>query len=429
MTINTIQNDAQYQVFLAVKRANPTWGRRRICHATGFSKHTVSRFLSIAKSVHPSNAVKPVDPTDARVMHLERQLQRCQDDANALHAKLKSANREESIFQSLAEEIKDHAPVFPALPKAPIKPKADKVIHEDLVLHISDEHADQIVKKHQVDGLEEYNFNVALARAEMLIEKVIDFSQSTLSNYKFDTLWMLCYGDHCNGEIHGGINHSYYRNAIRNALAIGKMHSLMLRDLAAYFDNINVVYVPGNHGRKSLKKDYNAPWDNWDYLVAETCKQCSSDLNVSFLIPEAYSINLDIKGYTFNVSHGDDIKSWNSVPYYGIERQTRRLIGLHAAVDKKVDYFVRGHFHNQSTLSQPCGETLLNGTWKATDPFAYNSLGAYVNPTQLLHGVHHEHGVTWRLPVDIKFDGDTDGPERYKVDITSPEDAYVQTTT
>jgi hypothetical protein len=103
---------------------------------------------------------------------------------------------------------------------------------------------------------------------------------------------------------------------MKNCHAIGKLHALMYRDFAPHFEQINVVYVPGNHGRRTNKKDYHGAQDNWDYLVGLMAKLYCQDIdNVSFLIPDCFSVNLDINGVGFNIAHGDDIRSSMGIPW------------------------------------------------------------------------------------------------------------------
>jgi hypothetical protein len=347
------------------------------------------------------------------------------EEKTAIARELKAAVKQHGIYRSLVEEM--HAIVSPldALPPATdYRNGPEKLHHETLVMHLSDEHADETVLPHMVGGLETYNMSVALCRAEKYVDTVLQFTQKTLVNYQFDKLVILSYGDHTSGEIHGGVGHSENRNMFRNALQIGQMQALMIRDLAPYFKEIEVLCIPGNHGRRSIKKDYNGPWDNWDYLISEIAKQhCANLTNVTFHIPECFSVVTNIEGHNFFIAHGDDIKSWNSIPFYGLERKTRRLVALHNAMTgTQVKYFVFGHFHMNSVMSDLNCETIINGAWIGTNPYGYESFSGYREPSQLIHGVNEKYGITWRLHVKLK-DSEQErlGPQRYQTVLAAPE--------
>jgi hypothetical protein len=136
-------------------------------------------------------------------------------------------------------------------------------------MHLSDGHHDQVVRPEEVGGLEDYNFPISCARAERYVDTVVDWTQNTLApKFHFPVLWVLAYGDFTSGEIHKACERSYYRNQFKNCkncLAIGQLHALMYRDLAAHFEQVNVLYLAGNHGRRTPKKDYLGAHDNWDY--------------------------------------------------------------------------------------------------------------------------------------------------------------------
>lgn len=354
-----------------------------------------------------------------KILDLEAKLASYVQETSRLRKDLKDATHKHGVLQTLASELQSTVvPLeeFPPMPDIRRGKKAD-LVEEDLVIHLSDLHGDEVVKPHSVGGLEEFDFPIALCRGENFVDSVIKFTQQTLANYRFKTLHLLMYGDMTNGEIHGGVTHSYYQNMFRNCLAIGQLCGLMIRDWAPWFPQVKVVCVPGNHGRRTLKKEFNGPWNNWDYLIYEIASTyCRNLKNVEFAIPECFSVNYDILGHTFHIEHGDDIKSWNSIPWYGIERKTRRLVSLNNSIGKQVRYFVMGHFHALANMADLKGETFINGAWVGTTPYSYESFSGYREPMQLIHGVHADHGVTWRLPVLLRNkEREAAGPSRYNV--------------
>jgi hypothetical protein len=190
---------------------------------------------------------------------------------------------------------------------------------------------------------------------------------------------------------------------------------MMYRELAAYFSKVCVVYVPGNHGRRSIKKDHHGAHDNWDYLIGEIAKLHSSDLeNVEFIIPNSFSCNLDINGVGFNVFHGDDVRGALGIPYYGLQRRQRNMLALsHAQQGPRIRYFCCGHFHKPGSLGDMDGDMIVNGPWVATDAYAYNSFAGYTEPSQWLHGVKPSQGITWRLDVKMRRENET--PKRFLI--------------
>lgn len=364
------------------------------------------------------NVAEDADPTE-RILELEADLLHVTDERNRERAKNKIAAKTTGLFKAVVKEMEQRVKPFKALPAAqPFKPKK-AAIKEHVVMHVSDMHADSVVNPEECGGLEKFDFNVACVRAERYVDTVIEWTQDTLSpKFHFTDLWFLSYGDQTSGEIHGHAQRSYFRNMFRNCLAIGQLQASMLRDLAPYFERIHVVCLSGNHGRRSPKKDYNAPTDNWDTLISETARLYCRDLeNVGFLIPEAYSVNLNINGIGVNVSHGDDCRSNGGIPWYGLVRRQKGLIALNNAFGGNgvpIRYVVCGHHHTMSSLSDVNGELLVNGAWVGTDAFSYNAFSGYREPCQLIHGMNPQHGLTWRLGVKLKRLDEHKGPKRYR---------------
>ena len=241
--------------------------------------------------------------SDRKILSLESKIAGLLQDRSRMSRELKAAVTKHGIVQSVVEELQAVVtPLESFTPVADFRKSKKSTVEEHLVMHLSDEHADEVVKGHTVGHTEEFDFPIALCRAEQYVDSVLKFTQSTLTNYRFPVLHILNYGDHTSGEIHNATGHSYYRNMFRNCLAIGQMQAHMFRDLAPYFPRIEVVCLSGNHGRRSVKKDFNGPWDNWDYLVCEIAATYCRDLkNVRFHIPECFSLNYEINGHGFHI--------------------------------------------------------------------------------------------------------------------------------
>ena len=362
------------------------------------------------------------DPTSERILELEGEVTHLREERNHARRQLQVAAKSRGLFKAVSSEMDKRIQPFKALPvprPSYKRPKAASVV-EHLVLHISDGHHDQIVVPEECGGLERYDFPISMCRGENLVDTALKWTQETLgSQFHFPSLTILAYGDHTSGEIHGAVNRSYFKNQFKNSLAIGQFHALMYRDFAPYFESVNVVYVPGNHGRRSNKKNHHGAHDNWDYLVAKIAERYCADLpNVNFTIPDSFSINLDINGIGFCIFHGDDIRSNLGIPWYGLERRQRRIMALNRLQGgPPIRYYCCGHFHRPGTSAELDGELLMNGPWVATDAYAYNALAACSEPTQLLHAVHKERGITWRLPIKLRCAYEGRGPKRYKIDL------------
>lgn len=361
------------------------------------------------------------DPENERIQELEAEVLHLRDERDHARKAAKLTAKQHGLFKSVVKEMETRIQPFKRLPPARLaRVTRAKQIEEHVVMHLSDGHHDQIVDPLECGGLEKYNFPISCRRAETYVDTLLDWTKDTLSpRFRFTTLTVLAYGDHTSGEIHNHVQRSYFRNQFKNCFAIGQLHALMYRDLAPHFDQVNVVYLPGNHGRRTPKKDFHGAHDNWDYLVAETARLHCQDLsNVAFVVPDCFSVNIVINGVGFNLSHGDDVRGNSGVPFYGMLRKQKGLVALNSLKQgPRVRYFCMGHHHVQGALADVDGELLLNGAWVGTDSYSFNSFSGYREPSQLLHGVNPKHGVTWRMNVHLKTPGEESGPKRYKITV------------
>jgi hypothetical protein len=345
------------------------------------------------------------------------------EENSKLKSQIKESLRNNSIYKDLAEVIQSIEPIKNVPQYIPPK-KNNAKIEEDVILFISDAHADQIIKPERVNGLEDYNFHVACKRGERIVDVTVSHLLENMPNYTFETLHIFLMGDLTSGEIHGAKDHSETKNALKNGMIIGELLTQMIMELSQKFKNINIICLSGNHGRKTKKKDYRGAHDNFDFLVGMYIKTRLLHLieqgRIAIEVPDSWSAVVTIKGYTMVLNHGDSINSFNGLPWYGIERKTRRITSVNAVNGVVPNYFFYGHFHQSTSISNPTGETFINGSWNATDEYALEGLGAYTEPTQLLMGVHENHGCTWRMPIKLRVKNwkvEEKKPTRYKIDI------------
>lgn len=393
--------------------------QKQIGKKYGVSRSVISDIACgrVHKDIKPKNEVSD---EERQIFKLQAENAHLREERNLAQRHLKNAARLQGLFQAVKDEMEDRIVPMRALPpaRAEFKPASDHSVEEHLVLHLSDGHHDQVITYDDTGGLERYDFPISLCRGERLVDTTLKWTQQTLApQFYFPSLTVLAYGDHTSGEIHGAVQRSYFRNMFKNCHATGQFHALMFRDLAPYFKQMNVVYVPGNHGRRSRKKDYHGAHDNWDYLVAVTARQYCRDIdNINFVIPNAFSCNVDIDGVGFHIFHGDDVRSNLGIPWYGLERRRYRMMAIdNVREGVPIRYYCCGHFHRPGSTTEMNGEMLMNGAWPASDAYAYNGIGAFTEPSQLLHGVNRKYGITWRLPVRLRCEYEHKGPKRYRL--------------
>jgi len=114
---------------------------------------------------------------------------------------------------------------------------------------------------------------------------------------------------------------------------------------------------------------------------------------IKWLVPESPFYHWEIEGHPFHAEHYDSIKSWNGLPYYGLDRAAGRLTQIANAQDRRFSFMVGGHYHAGATLERPGGMVLLNGSMIGPTLFSQHELKSISRPMQRLFYVSQEHGI------------------------------------
>ena len=343
------------------------------------------------------------------------QLENTRQERNLLKRQLKAATKRTAVVDSVVEQLTPIIKPLKAVKPVKVKaPKGAKVIDETLVLMLSDNHADQVVTPEEVDGLEDYNFPISARRHEVLVEEMLEWCKNSLSNFQFKKLVIFGLGDYTSGEIHGAVNRSYFRDQFTNDLAIAQLFAQMFRELSAHFEGIEDVNITGNHGRLTDKIEFTkeAVAANHDTLIMKIAEiHCQELDNITFEFPSGLSTVKEVEGWNFFLHHGHG-KKGSGETWARAKRKSQTIVPLHRGA---VHYFCSGHFHTEGQVQVSGGATMLgNGAFLACDQYSYQNIDEAGEPSQTIFGVHKNNGVTWRLPIKLRTDGEKAGPQRYQ---------------
>jgi len=398
--------------------------QKEIGEKFGISRSMVSDIATNRsyKAVEPLLQAQRIPGGQPKHLNLETQnvalfgqLENCRQERNLLKRQLKAASKRIAVVDGIVEQL---SPIItPIRAVKPVKlPKiSGQAIEETLVLMLSDPHCDQVVTPEEVDGLEDFDFPVAARRAEVLIDELLKFTMVSLSNFKFRKLVILGLGDYTSGQIHNADRRSYFGDPFTNDLAIAQLFSQMFAELSAYFAEIEILSIVGNHGRLTDKIEFHTQSvaANHDTLIMKIAQvHCQNLKNVKFEFPAGLSTIKEIEGWNFFCHHGHG-KKGSSETWARAKRKSQTIVPLHKGA---VHYFCSGHFHTEGQVQVSGGATMLgNGAWLACDQYSYQNIDEAGSPSQTIFGVHKHNGVTWRLPIKMRTEGEKAGPVRYQI--------------
>lgn len=368
-------------------------------------RSTVTRYVeglhaeTAADESTPSVITTPVDPVDDAIAKAAKR----RDLVNERDL-LKAVAGERSFRVFLEDLMREVAPLLAPIPAQPLPGPSSEASQETLMLILSDWHAFEEVSADRTMGFNEFTGPILCERIKRLIVSSLSVKQRLEkgNGWRFPNLRVACNGDFISGTIHELERHSDAANVVHAAYSTGMLLALALRDLAPHFKRIDVNCTSGNHGRlpdarKVQQKDPTRSWDTFIYLYAMTALRDTP--NVHWHIPDSYFSMYEVENHTFLQTHGHDIKSWNSIPYYGIDRFGRNVQALFNSRSERIDYFVISHFHSAGGVPAAGGETFVNGSIIGGTEFSIGALGKCDKPSQWLLTVHPEHGVVSRWPI------------------------------
>lgn len=335
----------------------------------------------------------------------EKTLKALQNEISLLKSKnnqlIKESNAQDAIIEYNKLTINAFSPV--QLPKAYTFKKGSKT-SESAVLVGSCWHIGEVINKEEMGGLNEYNFDIFLKRLQFLVEKTISFTMENMSAHTFEELHVFLTGDIVSGIIHDELSETNDLNVVEQASLGAFVTAQAILDLARVFPRVILTTVVGNHGRVKKEKYFKHKQTvNWDYVFYNNLALwLKNQPNIKFNIPLSFWAGVEVQGSKFLIQHGDMIKSYMGIPFYGLNREVSKWTEIKASQKDFFQYFIGSHFHTKAVLQSPTGERILNGMLKGADEFSAG-LGLYNDPIQLLFGVHKKYGKSWELSINPKY--------------------------
>jgi hypothetical protein len=313
--------------------------------------------------------------------------------------------KEQAAKDIIAEKMISAINVLPPLNIKPIiLPEKSSFREEEVVLLLSDIQAGTKILLEATGGLNEYNWSILEQQFEVLLKSITSITARMKKIVPIRKLNIAMLGDMVEGMgIFIGQAQHTDQDVYNQMFKLADLICWLLTELCYLFEEIEVTCIGGNHGRIGVKGE-NPHYVNHDvYLYKYIEAKLQNQKQIKFEIPQSWWKVISIKGWNFLLLHGDDIKQWNGIPYYAIDRADAKWTTLLSAYDIYFDYILMGHFHAQTELPRVKGEKIINGCWPGGSLFSLKSLVTSGRASQKLFGIHEEHGKTWSY--NIFLDG------------------------
>ena len=388
---------------------------KELAELTGYSPEYVRKLggklllphKKMNKQALPRESVSDQIFEDRKELHYRQQISILTKKNKTL---MKQANLQEALLTVAKEQIE-------ALPTVDVPKKhisENNITKEIANLLLSDLHGGEKIDKDEMGGLNAYDMSVMAKRLEYLAESIISIKDK-MKGYDLYHLNVNMLGDQISGEIHDELREHGDGTIVEWVFNTALIVSQMLSELLTVFPTIHCTCVVGNHGRMTKKVSYKGKYVNWDYIVYQTIAlMMMNNPRITFNIPKSFWTIIETGGRKQLILHGDNIRSWQGISWYGVQRATYKLMELLSSRDKYFDDIIMGHFHNLGIVSRTKGRIVLNGSVIGGNEFSVGALFASSDPYQLFYGIHpKKKRWTWDFQLELS-DGDKIKKPKYE---------------
>jgi hypothetical protein len=226
------------------------------------------------------------------------------------------------------------------------------------VLLCSDWHVEEPVELAKVNGMNEYNLEIADRCIDKMAEAFTWLGTDKRYDMRTAVIWLG--GDLYSGYIHEELVEGNFLSPVEAVLWLQERIEKMLRKIAAENPNLERILVPcndGNHGRLTHKIRVSSRTANsleW-LLYQNLARRLSDDKRFEFQVADGEWTYVDIFDQTIAFTHGDTFRYQGGVG--GISIPLRRGINEMRKY-RKITQTCLGHFHQRCDF----GDINVNGS-------------------------------------------------------------------
>lgn len=341
-----------------------------------------------------ANAPAPAPEVDDRI--------ELRDKIRTLKAELASVNRETLDAKYVKEKIIGLVDTPTNPPKWLVAPLKNKHAPGVPTLFASDWHHGERVFPKQVNGVNEYNMEIAHRRAKRLISGAIDLLNNHMTNPNYPGIVFALGGDMVSGGIHEELMATDEMEIMPVVVDLIGVLIWCIDTLAEKFGRVFVPCVTGNHGRDTHKiRAKGRNFTSFDWLIYQMlAKHYANDKRVEFSIPDGSDCLFKVYNHRYLLTHGDQFRGGDGlIGHLGpVFRGNHKKSSRNIQIGMEYDTMMIGHFHTLAMLPR----IITNGSLKGYDEYAYSGNFGFEIPQQALWITHPDRGITFSMAVQVE---------------------------
>lgn len=261
------------------------------------------KLIDQAKSLPNSDDVRAMREAERTIAQLRVQLQserrkRQQAEDEALAADERAGMVE--VLRSAAADPKPH--------DVPIKTRGNATA----IVVMNDWHVEEKVEARSVNGLNEYNLDIASARIKKAFQNSLKILDSERTISRIEDAVLVLGGDMITGYIHEELAEENYLSPTEAVLFAQDQIADGIETLLkhAKLKDLHVVCAYGNHGRLTRKpRSSTAYKTSHEWLMYQVLSRFyAKNRRVRWTIAHSYHSYIDVQGKRIRIHHGDKLK-------------------------------------------------------------------------------------------------------------------------
>lgn len=260
----------------------------------------------------------------------------------------------------------------------------------------SDWHVEELVRKAWVGGKNEYNLDIAKARAIEFFQNTLRLLKKEQQDVKIEKLILWLGGDFITGNIH---DENMETAQLLPIEAMIFAEELLKSGITYLLDNSDVSLVipcnAGNHSRITKKQRHSTDVGNSleTIMYHHLANHFSGNKRVQFILQEGYHVIVRVyDNYSIRFHHGHNIRYGGGIG--GIYIPAKKAISQWQKSEAvQLDCF--GHLHTQKVDT----DFICNGSMIGFSPFAIAIKADYEKPQQCFFMVSKKRGRTGVFPI------------------------------
>lgn len=257
----------------------------------------------------------------------------------------------------------------------------------------SDWHSEETILPETVNGLNEFNLEIADARITKFFQSIVRLTEIERAGVKIDNLVLSLLGDMMTGYIHEELEEMNGLTPTETVLWLRKRIASGIRFLLKNggFKKITVTCNYGNHGRNTKKPRHATGASNsYEWMLYHILKD---DLpEVDWVIADGYFLFLEVYGRLFRLHHGDNVQYQGGIG--GLTIPCEKAI---ASWNKSRQVYMDLFAHHHQAMQNP--RWMCNGSLIGYGPYSLAVKAGFEHPQQTYFLVDSKRGRTGTWPI------------------------------